>query len=263
MTPTKPRLSRRAAEAIRELRTDHGVEPTLDEILWLHELGLKIEDPLHGDRIDAGGTPARAGNVWLWPFTVMASAWYHDQALVWWERRQPLLCTYALAFALAHGRGEPTPSLLRRGWGERIFSRLLGIAPEPVLLCDLREEHVARAAVRAWMRGLTCTRSELETAIDAVVPHTMGPQPSADRPAHGVDWSEVIHDLVILTGTDPDYWRMRVSTDSALAAYSRAVAIERARRGQGSAAKDALAMAIQEERAAIVAIIAAHKEPQT
>src|SRR3990167_588410 len=135
--PGKPKLSRIAANGIRELRRDHGVEPTLDEIIWLHELGKRVENPTDGERLDLIGAPFFAGNVRLWRWTVSASVWFYELALPWFGDSDRL-CFWAMAFALAHGRGQPIPDLARRGWLERLARRTLAIH-ESRTLADLTD----------------------------------------------------------------------------------------------------------------------------
>lgn len=256
----RPTLNRTAQAAVRELRVDHGVEPTLDEILWLHELGKVVENPIAGERLDLIGTPAKAGNVYLWPMTIMAAQWFNNRAVRWFGRSRPLL-TYVLAFALAHGRGDPLPEPAGRGWLERLVRKLFDLR-NPLCLDDLVDRDQAFVVVRRWAARLGCTRAELESAIDLVLPQADAVAAADTAPQPALDTEAVVNDLAVLTGTDPALWR-RTEQSRVFHAFQRACAIERARQHkEGAPLRDPLADAIQDMRRAIVEIIKAHREQQ-
>ena len=89
------------------------------------------------------------------------------------------------------------------------------------------------------------------------------PKYQQPAPPPGVTLLEIVHELAMLTGTDPEYWKSR-NQEATLRAYMTAIAVEKARRKEACPPMvDALSDAINNFRKAIVAIIKAHKEPQT
>lgn len=265
MPTARPKLSRVAQAGIRELRSEHGVEPTLDEIIWLHELGKIQEASGRIDGILEG--PAQAGKAFLWPMTIMAAQWYRNYAEKWF-RVSPLYFFYALAFALAHGRGQPVPDTAKRGWFERMVRKICDVREEKIL-ADLTDRTEATNAIQRWVAETGATREELDAAIDAVLPAPDASEKKADKPGieddedfdlpTGVNYDDVVHELSMLSGTEPDYWRTRTSKDATIQAYMNAIMIERARRQvDGPRPIDALGKAIQNFRHAITAIIKAH-----
>lgn len=251
----KPILNRIAQAAVQELRAEHGIEPDFDEILWLHTLG---EAQFNAGRTDGvSGTPAKAGNVWLWPLTILSADWI-DRAAGWFAHT-PLLQFWAIAFGLAYGRGQPIPGTPRQSWFERLLRRLLDLREERTL-ADLVDREEGARTIRQWVMRSGATQAEMENAVEWVMPRDNdNPQPAAPP---GLNLNEIVHQLSILTGTDPEYWRQRTSMDETVRAFTQAVAIENARRNQGTAPKDALGMAISDFRKAVSAIIRAHKEKE-
>lgn len=245
----RPLLSRIAANDIRELADQHGIVCTPEEIIRLHQAALEIERPGGGDRLDLIGIPIRVGNAWLFRMTVMGSIWCSD--LAWpWFRHSETLWTYALAFALAHGRGAP----------------VAGVG----LLRDLRDRNQAADAIKAWASRILCTREELIDAIDRVLPPSNKPRalcPTChqelplddDRDASALrptDWELVIHEIAMATGMDPEYWLTRTSQDACVRAFFRARQILASKCGQTvEGGPDALSEAIKRERAIVAAIV--------
>lgn len=244
-SPNRPRLSRVAAGKVRELREEHGVEPTLDEIIWLHELGRKVENPVAGEAA-LTDLPIKVGNVYLWPLSVSASIWLHERALPWFEH-SPILAMYAMAFAMAHGRGQAT------GDG-------------PKTLQDLMDRDAATAVIHAWASMITCTRAELEAAMDSVLDAGDGDEAAGDteQPIKpGVDWLNIVNELAVRTGTDPEYWKKGTSRQACIKAYLAAVARDMLRGGHSArlpGVRDAVGDALQRLQDAVVAIVRAHKE---
>jgi len=262
MPTLRPKLSRVAEAGIRELRSDFGIEPTLDEIIWLHELGKIQEAAGKIDGILEG--PAQAGSAFLWPMTIMAAEWYRNYACTWFVSSK-LYTFYALTFALAHGRGQPIPDTARRGWFERLLRRLLNVQEERTLK-DLLDRREAIEAIKKWILATGATEAELSAAFDVVMPaqHLKKKGDEDDEPVHrGTNYDDIVHSLAALSGTDPDYWRTRTSKDETMRAYLNACMIERARQHrEGPSPLDALGIAIQNFRNAIVAIIEAHRTEQ-
>lgn len=248
----KPNLNRTAQSHVNELRNDYGIDPTLDEILWLHELGKRVENPI--GEVVRSGIPVKAGNVYLWPMTIMASAWFNDKAVVWFRGSDHIL-RYCLAFALVYGRGKPLPPP-RRPW----FSRFFNDAKQPMLLSDLVDRDQAYHVVKRWAAGLQCRVAEMDAAIDAVLDDPGCEDENDDEtPPACVDLEEVAQNLAILTGTDPAYWQWKTGRRECIRAYLRAVSTENARRGERSApVRDAVSAAIADMRSAMQRIIKDH-----
>lgn len=260
----KPNLSRIAANAIRELRVDHGVEPDLDEIIWLHELGKRVENPVSGERWDLIGAPLRVGNVDLWRMTVMASIWFNDRARHWYRGSPTLLC-YALAFALAHGRGQPVPDPAGRGWLERLVIRLFGLR-DPRTLADLSDRTGALDAILYWVRSAGCSRRELDAALTELLGEAEEEDEDDQKKKtveRQVDWPGIVTDTAIFTGQTPADL-VRTDRDAVQAAYLRGMRIEAARLGmRAPAVQSPTDQAHNELRAAVTAIIAAHRKPES
>jgi len=237
----KPQLCKTAKNEIRDLRQDYGVELTIEEILWLHELGKKLESPSGDDRRFAIGMPAKAGNVYLWPFTVGASIWWQDCGIPWFGESGEYFGSYSLAFCLAHARGAETPIRSIDGWVERIVRKAAGESNQSVL-ADLTDRVKAKKAIRNWALNIGCTFRELREAIEEVIPkvHVDTPTEKSEESEviSKVDWEAIANTIALQTGTDPQYWIWKTSEDSCLKAYAQASRQEAARISHGRAAGD-------------------------
>lgn len=94
-----PQISKMAVEEVAALRAA-GVEPTVEEIVWLNDLGMTAEAPAGEAGAMLRGSPVRVGNVVLHPWTIASHSFYratHQHCRT--EAGSSLL----LAFALAHG----------------------------------------------------------------------------------------------------------------------------------------------------------------
>jgi len=197
------RLHPLAREAIDEL-TANGINPTLDESIWLNDLARLIEHPDVGTGLSAG-CPARAGNVWLWPLTVAGSTWHSHMAPLF--DGQDDVQARLLSFALAHGRTVGA------------FDGLWSYG-------------AARGAVREWFKSVHCTDDELILAVNAVLAQDgegeteLDPDhPQAEKqdpgpadtgsndqaPPNAPDWSETIALLCSAVSGPPELWESRVS----------------------------------------------------
>jgi hypothetical protein len=259
-----PGICQTALAAIAELRKDHGIEVTPDEIVRLHERGRQVEDPEPGERLALLGCPVKCGKYVLFRLTAAASIWWKELACRWWHGSE-LWLTAALGYAMAHGRDlKPFPADRAQAFSE----------------------------VRAWYRGLNVTHLELETAIAEVlrdasddrvdeirelccrllsitgasVPglrHVLDPLINDALPPRGkpVDWEEITHELSILTGDTVDYW-MHESREVTLRAWIRAQRRAAAMPGMGviepNTGADSQSSAIKALRQEIVFIIRAH-----
>jgi len=168
-----------AAAEIAALR-EQGVNLSPGEIVLLNALGHEIETPENVATL-ARGCPVPVGGVVLWPFTLRGNDWFRrwsGAGNIHWQ-------TFALAYALAHGRDE------------------------------LPEADVSKA-VTAWANKLSCTRQELVEAISAAVEQDetiegvagILDHPTGKRETNAGDISMTV---AALAGGDPEMWERQCS----------------------------------------------------
>jgi len=183
-------ISLGATYELAQLRAE-GISLTDDEIVWINDLCRRVENPQSGSTLPAG-RPVKAGNVWLWPFTIQGSAWY-DVAVKWFDGEGDTE-TFCLAYALANGR--------RAGAFD--------------LLWDAGE---ARKAIKDFRRILNCNMDELIAAIAAVLPKPDLPDPrdkdkdDEDKAQTDVDWTELLATIMANIGGTADQWIRELSKD--------------------------------------------------
>lgn len=235
----KPTLHPLAHQHLRELRERWGVEPTVEEAIWIVRLCERVMCPCEGERSDLCGIPVRAGisGVFLWPLTIGAAVWYQDYAAKWWNDNQERM-TMALGFALANGR-------------DCKMMRAASLGRES-----------AEKVIRNWAESLTCTREELEAAFDEVLPAAKpsdGKQPNPQK----IDWEQIVGEIEAVSGIACDHWLWDMSKEATLRAWHRArsVMIARAGGSVGTSVLDPLNIALQELAEAKAEIIKAH-QPQ-
>ena len=175
------------AELEIERLQSEGLTLTTAEIVWLNDLGCRMENP--ASRVDPAkaGKPVRAGNVWLWPMTLAASEWFFGIAHEHYATEMGQ--TYALAFALASGRF-------------------------PSRFAMLREKSQIRRAVNRWALRCGATEDELREAILRVLPETDAPHPipsSSDASSDGEGVSGFVAELVAATGKPASHWMAQTS----------------------------------------------------
>lgn len=259
-----PGICKTALAGIAELKRDHGIEATPDEIVRLHEAGLRQENPITTCRLALIGTPVLCGSAVLFPLTIASEIWWRDLACVWW-RRSDFWLTASLGFAMAHGR---------------VHGHFQGLTVQTA----------ARAAVRAWFRDLDARQEELDAAIGECLanarvdaesalredchrlldlagnrlPHiraALSPildAPAPERPPP-FDWEEIVHELCAMTSEPAAVW-LHTDRDAVVRAWIRASRITRARAGGrfGDSPQESLEQAIRDFRQVMVAIIRAH-----
>lgn len=232
----KPVIHPLAHTHLLELRQKWGVKPTLEESLWIVECCKRVLNPYNGSRMDLIGIPVRCGHSdeWLWPITVGAGIWYQDLAETWWQGDRDKL-GIALAFALAHARDKET-------------------------LRECRTREAAAEMIHGWGYSLTCTRAELEAAIDEVLPAPSAQvKPVAEQSR--TDWEALIGEIEIVSGIAADHWLWEISREATLRTWFRTRQIVAAQGGRSApAGADPEDEAIQELANAKAAIIAAHRE---
>lgn len=234
--PTLPPL---ALKHIADLKSK-GIEPTIEEAIWLVALCERVLCPVSGERSDLCGMPVRVGisDVWLWPLTIGASVWLLDYCLTWWSSDKDRdRLTMATFFALANGRD-------RTAIQQASYSR-----------------EVAEDIVGEWALSLNCTRDELEEAADLVLPKP-AVQPD-DGQKRQMDWDAICGEIEAACGIPADHWVWEVSKAATLRAYSRSKAVLHARAGgQVAASDDPLNEAIQNLASAKRTMILSRREKE-
>jgi len=234
----KPTVHPLAQQHLRELRERWGVEPTLEESIWIVGLCDRILCPCEGERSDLCGMPIRVGvsSVYLWPFTIGAGVWYQDYAAKWWGKNSERM-SLALGYALANARDK-----------EAI--RAVAVSKE-----------AAESAIKAWALSITCTRQELEQAFEDAIPMPSANRKPSDTPKK-IDWENIVGEIEAVTGIPADHWIWDVSRDATQRAWerSRSVLIARAGGSDSGSELDPLNVALQDLANAKTSIINAHKE---
>jgi len=264
-----PGICRTALAAIAELKTEHGIACTPDEIVRLHELSRRMERP-----DEAGGPslleiPVRCGNATLWHLTVAGEIWWHECACRWWADSD-LYLTASLGFAMARGREadalpaeRPLAFLAVRAWFRelRVSKDELNHAILDVMARgqDSLAGECHDLAVRLiYLSGDTCP--DLEKALEPILARK-----SAEKSLLP-DWPEMLADLAVSTGTTPDYWIVQ-SREQVVRLYVASRRHAAAAAGLGFADDEAAASArfdaaLRRQREEMVAIVAAHKKEQ-
>jgi len=187
MPQEKRHLSETAEREIKELQAK-GLTLTHDDIVWINDLAREVENPSGGSTLPAG-RPARAGNVWLHPFTIAGIAWY-EMVLPWFDGEDEYEIL-VLAYALAKGREADTLSFTS-------------------------EYDDIKRALKKWKREIRATQKELTKAVAAVLPQTehIPLAEDADKPAEdSAGWGEIVATMVATCGGTPEMWECRVSKD--------------------------------------------------
>ena len=165
------RLSDLARAELEDLRA-HGVEPTDDEIVEINALAREVETPAVREEL-ARGRPFRAGDVWLWPFTLAAGDWFRRVGSDMGNPRA------ALAYALAHGGDEL--------------------------------DTVTEREIRDWFRLLKCRAAELDLAIAGCLEQDEEPDTPHRETDRGSTPGELSATMIATVGGDPAMWERQVS----------------------------------------------------
>lgn len=190
---------------IETLRAD-GIEPTLDELTELIELGRRAECPHGRTNPVASRAPIRAGvdGPRLWPLTLQAEAWIEQHAGKLETLGAALVC-----YASAIGR-------------------------EPGAFDGLATWRDIGDAVREWAAGLTCTADDLADAADRLT-GGQEPETAPGDPDARADIEDMLAALVVESGQPIEYWLAHTSAE--FVAALDAVASKRAA-SAGMARKD-------------------------
>ena len=143
------RIHKLAKEAIRRLRVD-GIEPTLDEIVWLHELANateQISDPAY-----LLFASKKVGNISIYPMTIGARVWMITQATEWFQDDE-LMFDLAILYAYSHSRNASAFKFeTRKEAGKAIlrWAKTLEITEKEILsaftnLASEAEDHASEA----------------------------------------------------------------------------------------------------------------------
>ena len=212
-----------------------GIQPTLDQVIWLNDLCREVENPSGGRPTMAIGTPVCVGNAWLWPFTIQASAWY-EESLLWFDGE---LATYALGYALCKGR-------------------------EPEAFAKMYDRDYATDTLKKWCRGLDCTLDELAWGIGKILEDkTRIDDPDADSTegASG-NWDDLITTLCGMTKTEPEIWTTFCCRDFCLKMIHASISQNQAG-GSGPDPNDPHILATQRMLHGLKIIRDSHKEQQS
>ena len=174
------KLSELAEAEIESLRAD-GIDLTPAEIVEINALGWAVESP-ETRRLLARGAPVAIGGVYLWPMSLYAQDWFDRVGCEMGGLRRQ---TYAMAYAMAHGRDEG----------------------EPLAMSGRKAELVALA----WGLCLKCTFGELNVAISQILQQ----DEDAEQPPSetgGMTMGDFSAFLAAACGGDPDFWERRCAS---------------------------------------------------
>jgi hypothetical protein len=181
----KKHLTQLAEEEIRELQ-QQGIKLTNDEIIWINDLARKVENPEGTEKTCAIGRPAKAGNKWLWPFTIQAEQFYYD--VLNWFSEDEKFSTFALAYTCAHARTENA-------------------------FIYLTTREAALEAIGAWAKTLNCTYAELCEALAEILPSEEKIILEEDKEDNSEsdelqtqNWDSIIAFLCKHVGETPQFW---------------------------------------------------------
>jgi len=170
---------------------DTGVNLTPDEIVWLNELAIEVENPTGRVDFAAAGEPVRVGKHVMWPFTVSSAAWWARMAGTAFTTRDG--ARNALAFCLCNGR-------------------------QPDVFADILTTDDARKAVNDWTLRAGITAAEREAAILRCVPSIGDPhvlKSKNEKPVDPHGHEQMIAELVAGTGLPADYWLTQLQSHAA------------------------------------------------
>ena len=199
-----------ANQAIRTLKTK-GATPTLDEIICLHELGKRVENPIGDEACFCAGNPISCGNKHLWPFTIGSAMWY-ESACEMFSENDPV-SSYLLPFALSNSR-------------------------DAEYLQKLTLHKKIKKAVKSFCKSMSATQEEMDYALNSLFPSDHYAEYMAekekekldtDKPEKTGDLNEIVAILCRwFKGTTPEYWTWNESRDRALHLFMIAINQENA-----------------------------------
>ena len=194
----KPILHKLAEQTVKDLRRD-GIEPTPEEILWLHSAAVEMARPTPCDSSTFLDFPIICGNVTLLPLSIGAKEWLRLHAD--WFDGDDILFQLAEAFCMAQGRN-------------------------PESFDGLTNRVKAVAKVLVWARKIDCSAEELSRAMNYClnrkkyvdIKNPKEEKEEAEGIAHvksATDWGQ-IHALLshFYPGHSLSYWLWELSDDA-------------------------------------------------
>ena len=204
--PDQPKVINQLASGELLDLANNGAVLTLDDVVKLHLICDRLENPAAVSKLSAG-VPVTVGGVVLWPFTIQGEQWYQACLAMMPKSATDL---YMMAFAMAHGRTAGA-------------------------FDSLRDPDAISKAVSSWSVNLTCTLEELTDAISLVIPQSMGyenePGDDTEAAETSPDYAGMIADVTAHTGIPPDVWERLVCRDYLLVQMSKLCAIKQAEAG--------------------------------
>ena len=193
----RTRLEPLAAQHVKELRERFHIEPTLDDILWLHDLAKRVMRPGGAPHAGLAGAPVRVGNLTLWPMTIGAGEWFATVGLPLCEAKNAM-GIYVTAYAMACAR-------------------------QPEVLLPIASWSQLRDCLKQFRRGMGVRAKELVAAVQCVLERD-----SIEMTGRGDDELEPERDdigtyrkliaklLTCYPGSSPDYWRWGLARSDAI-----------------------------------------------
>jgi hypothetical protein len=129
-----------AKEAIRRLRDDK-IEPSLDEIVWLHELAEKTEKSF--DPILFLFSCKKIGRLTIYPMTIGARIWMISTALKWFDGDE-LMTDLSILYAYCNSR--------------------------TLQAFEFKTPKEARTAIYNWAKNLNVTEEEILDSFKEIAP---------------------------------------------------------------------------------------------
>jgi len=210
-----------ARHEIGKLRSD-GIEPTLDELAEIIELGRRVENPRCNLSPMVEPEPLYLADRVLWPLTLQAEEWFATMGGSF--AGEFGLC--AVCYAAQHGR-------------------------ETGAFVPLYTMRAAMEAVRAWRAGCTATIEEVAEAAERLTGHA--PREESKRKPADADLGRILAELMAATGQPPEYWLVRTSVHM-LDVLRAVLRREAAAVGQPARAPDESREALRQMMLAIEAI---------
>lgn len=170
-----------AVEAITRLR-EKGLEPTLDHISAIIFLARKIQEPeyrtfpwLSHHGVQIGESSRR-----LRPFTIKSGTWYDHVSARFLTGEQSV---YACALAMEYGHDA-----------DYDFTEIW----------DMKS---AKSAIAEYIKHMEFTKSELEDAIDRIMPVMLeGDRMRAEKNSAPISRESMVARLVAMSGQPEEYW---------------------------------------------------------
>lgn len=174
------KLSDLAKAEIEQLEAE-GVKLTAADIVAINAAAWEVETP-EARLLLSRGVPVFVGGITLWPMTIYGAEWY---SRVGCRLIGSLLQTYALAYALQHGRDE---------------GNALDIGPGK-----------ATVILMAWRARLRCRHQELVEAIAQCVEQDTQPEDPADAKQPGMTYGEFSALITARAGGSFRVWERQCS----------------------------------------------------